>query len=151
MNGAYEIYPYVGVGQLRFGMTPDEIAKVLGPAEESGLHPSGEFYEDRFDATILTIYSKIDRRLVQVGFSRWAKGVIYKSIDLFSASPDEVLQMLLQDDGQPYESLGFIVLLDLGIALTGFHDNSEDERTISVFAKGLWDSRKARLKPFTKQ
>jgi hypothetical protein len=44
--------------------------------------------------------------------------------------------------------LGFIVLLNLGITLTGFHDEATDERAVTVFTRDRWDSIKEKLKPF---
>jgi hypothetical protein len=148
MANGYEIKPYIGVGMLRFGMTKDEVNTFLGPPEEADVHPLGEAYEDRFGSSVLTIYSKSDNTLVQIGFSRWTQGVTFKNKDIFNEDPGKVLEYLIQEDGQPLESLGIIVLLNLGITLTGFHDDGEDERTITVFAKGRWDLKKAKLKPF---
>jgi hypothetical protein len=144
----FEIRPYEGVGSLRFGMSKIEVADLIGPPEEADVHPLGEAYEDRFGSSVLTIYSKADNTLVQIGFSRWTQGVTFKNTNIFNEDPGKVLEFLIQEDAQPLESLGIIVLLNLGITLTGFHDDGEDERTITVFAKGRWDLKKAKLKPF---
>ncbi|EIJ45150.1 hypothetical protein GWL_45900 [Herbaspirillum sp. GW103] len=51
-------------------------------------------------------------------------------------------------DGNPYESVGFIVLLNLGITLTGFHDDDIYQRAVTVFTRGRWDDLLQKLKPF---
>ena len=43
---------------------------------------------------------------------------------------------------------GFIVLLNLGITLTGFHDDDIYQRAVTVFARGRWDGQLSDLKPF---
>lgn len=148
MSHNCEINPYIGVGKLRFGMTKDEVETILGAPEESDVHPLGEVSEDRFGSSVLTLYSKTDDTLVQVGFSRWTQGVAYKTTDIFHGDPRKVLEFLIQEDGQPFVSMGIIVLLNLGITLTGFHDKASEERAVTVFAKGRWDSEVEDLKPF---
>jgi hypothetical protein len=107
----------------------------------------GEAYEDRLGSSGLAIYSKSDNTLVQFGFSRWTPGVTYKNMDLLHEDPRKVLEFLIQEDGQPFISMGITELLNPGITLSGFHDGSEDERALTVFEKGRRDTKKPKLEP----
>jgi hypothetical protein len=43
---------------------------------------------------------------------------------------------------QPYEDVGYIIFYKLGIAVTGFHDNDESQKAITIFEEGYWDDSK---------
>jgi len=44
--------------------------------------------------------------------------------------------------------VGFIVLLSLGVAFTGFHDDDESQKAVSVFGKGSYDDLQQKMKDF---
>jgi hypothetical protein len=69
-----------------------------------------------------------------------------RGIDAFS--DPGALPKLCQIDGDPKEVLGFIVLLNLGIMMTGFHDRDEAQKAVTAFARGRWDILKSEMKPF---
>ena len=73
----------------------------------------------------------------------------FNNIALFTNEPLDVFRTLIDADKQPFELLGFIVLLNLGITLTGFHDEATDERAVTVFTRGRWDSMRKKLKPLS--
>jgi len=148
MSEVFEIDPYAGVGKLKFGMSPDEVAQSLGPPDDVDIDAEGEIREYRNDNGLQTVYSTNDKRLVEVGFSSNISTLVFKKTALFTNKPLDVLRLLSAADKQPYELLGFIVLLNLGITLTGFHDKAADERAVTAFARGRWDSMQERLKPF---
>jgi hypothetical protein len=50
----------------------------------------------------------------------------------------QVFESLCREDGEPIDSIGFIIFYKLGIAMTGFHDGQDSQKAISVFRKGLW-------------
>jgi hypothetical protein len=43
------------------------------------------------------------------------------------------------EDGNPVEANGFIVMLKLGIAVTGIHDNDDSQLAVTAFSKGVFD------------
>lgn len=65
-------------------------------------------------------------------------------LDLFREH--EAFQKLLRKDSCPYEYFGFVILLDLGITLTGFHDEDEFQRSVTAFTHGRWDQSKGKFK-----
>ena len=144
-----EIHPYVGAGKLRFGMTRDEVEEILGKPNDVEIDSEEEVREFRNENGLQTVYSEKDKRLVEIGFSSNIETLTFNNTALFTNEPLDVFRILLAADKQPYELLGFVVLLNLGITLTGFHDEATDERAVTVFTRGRWDSMKEKIKPFS--
>lgn len=139
-----EIISFVGVGNIRFGMSPDEVKLLMSSPERQRLGKNGNLMESR--GAISTIYSK-EKRLQEVGFSRNYEELTYKNINILKDPRGEVLGKLLKLDAQVFESYGFLIFMGLGITLTGFHDSAEDDVAVTVFSKGVW-SIDDELKPY---
>ena len=54
-----------------------------------------------------------------------------------------------RSSAKAHEILGSLVLLDLGISMTGFHDGARERVAVAVFERGRWDRCKARMKIYT--
>lgn len=143
-----EIQPYIGVGVLRFGMNQDAIAQLIGAPTRQKKGFSGELTEYRRENGLLTTYDKNTHELVEIGLSRNILELEYQNSEIFSSPPMAILSELVKLDGRPYESLGFIVLLNLGITLTGFHDGDVNQKAVTVYAQGRCDDFLDELKPF---
>ena len=63
-------------------------------------------------------------------------------MNIFEDPDQTVLERLCDEDGKPCQTLGFIVLLNLGITLTGFHDGNEDQKACTVLRKERGESKK---------
>jgi hypothetical protein len=72
--------------------------------------------------------------------------VTVRGVNVFSG-PD-AFPKLCRMDGAPQEVVGFIVLLSLGITMTGFHDFDEAQKAVTAFARGRLDFAKPDMKPF---
>ena len=68
------------------------------------------------------------------------------TIKLFVDEPISVIKRLFLLDSSAATYLGFLVFLELGISLTGFHDDDEDQKAFTAFERGSWDKRKMKLK-----
>lgn len=147
MQKKFDINPYIGVGDLRLGMNQNEVAKILGKPDDVEEEADQERREYRIENGLQTVYSKNDE-LVEIGFSPNISGLSFKDTKLFENDPLEVLHSLVKEDKKPYELYGFVVLLNLGVTLTGFLDASKDDRAVTVFVKGRWDSLKMKMKLF---
>lgn len=137
----FDIRPYQGVGSLVFGTSPAEVHAVLGPP----VRTRSSNYEriDTFQGFTVA-YSGETGQFVEAAFSS-AMDVRFHGINLFTASA--AVEMLTVADGVPMEGLGFIVFLNLGIALADFDSEQESDRAVQVFERGRWDSIKS-LKPY---
>ena len=143
MNQSFEIISYVGAKPLLFGMTQSQAEALVGPPEMTEDNFSGE--TNAMYRSFGIRYSKQDQKLVEVGFSKTAT-VTIRGINVFSQK--NAFRDLVRQDSCPYESYGFIILLDLGITLTGFHDNDPNQLAITAFARGRWDDEKSDFKRF---
>ena len=52
---------------------------------------------------------------------------------------DEGWRSLVALDGGEEEAVGFLVLRNLGLALSGLHEGEVEQRAITAFEKGRWD------------
>ena len=143
MDPSFAIISYVGAKPLLFGMTERQVEDFVGPPRIMRTNTQGElaaWYE-----SFSIRYSKQDKELVEIGFLKTARVTIL-GINPFTQKNG--FRELLRHDSCPYESFGFIILLDLGITLTGFHDDDPNQLAITAFARGRWDDWKKNLKKF---
>jgi len=141
MEHIFEIVSYVGAKPLLFGLTETQAEGLVGLPMRTTLNNLGERNAQYESFSIR--YSPQNGMLVEVGFSSSAKVAIH-GVELFQEI--EMFPKLLREDSCPYEYFGFVILLDLGITITGFHDNDPSQRAITAFARGRWDHLKSKFK-----
>jgi hypothetical protein len=140
MPTKFDIRPYEGVGPLRFGMTPDEVEQLLGKPNRVKKSFFGERTEHREANGLVATFDKGADKLIEVGFSPNIAGLHYANWYLFIGNPRDTLHELAKYDTTIYEMLGFIIMLKLGITLTGFQTGEQSDMAVTVFAMGRWDS-----------
>jgi hypothetical protein len=140
-----ELFPYIGAGPLKFGMSPPEVSGALGTPESMDRNHLGQRVEHRSFIT-LGYSQSTDGTLNHIGFARQMTGVRYRKLKIFDGQNQQVLRVLAAEDGNPLIYLGFAILPNLGFALTGFHDNDESQLAIILFPKGAWDARLPKAK-----
>jgi hypothetical protein len=136
------IEPYVGVHPIKFGMAPAQVEEQLGKPDKSSQGLFGARVEERPDVAIG--YCAEDGGVNEIVFSPGAR-LVFQGHDLFAADPLPILRQL---DDSPFEWVGFIIFLKLGIRVSGFHDNDESQKAIGVVRKGHWDEYVADFVPF---
>lgn len=110
-----------GIHPLHLGMDREQVERVMG--ETPAVEPSRIAGEEalRFDqANARVVMCK--GQAVEIGIHPPAK-VLFDGQSLF-LSPS-VWRAVVAKDGDPRECLGFIVLRQSGLTLTGFHDNED--------------------------
>jgi hypothetical protein len=135
----FNLVPYVGADPITFEMSPPAVENIIGPPISVGTNDYGEREEWR--DSLIVRYSNRDSRVVEITFRPNAR-LLYKGVDLFQK--EAVISFLSQYD-RPFEIVGFVVFLDLGILMTGFHDNDESQKAITVFRKGRMDQFRGQL------
>jgi hypothetical protein len=137
----FDIEPYEGPIPLRFGASEAEVVELLG--EPRG--KSTNFRRERiFDYDHMNVGFGKDGNVIHVGFLPEAD-VVFQGRKLFERGTfEEILKL----DGTPMEVVGFVVLLNLGIAFSGFHDSDEVQKAVTVFVRGTYDRLKGRMKSF---
>lgn len=129
----YDINPYKSVGNFSFGDNIDRVKAILGPPDSTRMHRDDE-------VTLHYNYIQLTFRngkLVEAGFSSNAEVSIFGH-EPFN-SPDD-WKALCAFDGAPKLIDGFLVLMKIGITLTGFHDNDESQIALTAFIEGRWDA-----------
>jgi len=107
-----------------------------------------ETLEFRWDNGLQTVYSAAEETLVEISFYG-NQSVAFEAMDVFQTPGTEVIRRFSEADGKPLETVGILVFLNLGIAMTGsLQEDEPGQKSISVFAKGRWDSEIEDLKPF---
>jgi hypothetical protein len=140
----FTIEPYSGAMPITFEMSPEEVERVVGPADRLGTNSLGEREEGR--GPVVIRYSKDDGRVVEIGFVPGAR-VTLRGHDLFEEQ--DLLGILARWDAAR-EFVGFLIYLGLGVTVTGFHDGDNAQRAITVFRRGRWDEFSNDLAPFRK-
>jgi len=135
------IEPYVSAGSFKFGASYDEIVAVLGEPRSTEKDGSGEMIV-RYDGFGATISS---HGVVEVYFLPDAD-VWLSGIDIFG--DPGAFQSVCALDGDPKETVGVIVLLKLGITMTGFHDGDASQLAITAFEKGRMDELRGQMQDY---
>lgn len=142
MGEEFEITPYVGVGELRFGMTLEEVRTILGSPVRCVRNRSGGLEE--FREGLKVCYSHSTQNVTDFVIFPPSKA-LYKGLDLLAIR--DPISVLLDDDSTPLEGMGIVVFLKLGVTITGSGDTDSSDKTITLFAEGRWDGIKDQLKP----
>ena len=138
-----ELLPGVGAGPLRLGMTVRQIEQAAGSPRMRRRNTLGET-EYVYDA-VSVVFGGDSQRVVEVAVTPPARPQ-YKGRDMLGE--EDAWKEAVRDDGNPYEYQGFIVLLSLGMTLTGVHDDDPSQKAVTVFAEGRWDGLRGRMRRF---
>lgn len=136
LNLNFEIYPHVGLGNVRFGMSELEVAPFLGRPEHVSRNWKGEVEEYRPGLKVVYVASSATECVAMSP----AKA-IYKGVDLLAT--DDPIALLKVDDPAPFLFAGTTVFIGLGIAITGFSEPHDPDSSVAVFAPGAWDRLRA--------
>lgn len=139
----FTIIPYQSVDPIRFGMSAAELTQAVGQPIKIRKNPSGELNYQY--PTFSVRLSAKEQTVVEVGLSS-KTDVHFDDVDIFR-SPT-AFEDLIKKDGSPFEFVGFIILLKLGITLTGFHDNDPSQKAVGAFIKGRWDHLRPQFKEY---
>jgi hypothetical protein len=74
--------------------------------------------------------------------------LLFHGADLLKEA--DPIGVLLGTDPDPFEWVGFVVFLAVGVALTGYHDGDHAQRAITAFAPGRWDGYRDHFSPMNK-
>ncbi len=133
---------YEGLQNLSFGANADAVRSAFGAPKMTRTNRSGEelFHYDGF---VICLASGRFREITieeECGFSLNGIGISWT---------EEGLKELCQRDNSPKICFGAVVLLDLGVSLTGIGEMDSSERAVSLFRKGDWDEFTNEMVPYT--
>lgn len=143
----FEIVSFESAGPLRFGMSPFEVTAILGKPSTAAPNWQGTLCYSYFDPGLnLNIgFGGAGQTTDHFGFGREST-VQFRGVDFFNDRA--AWRRLIEWSSDYHECLGFLVFCDLGIALTGFHDEDPDDLAVTVFVRGAWEPRRARFKAY---
>lgn len=145
----FVIRPFEGAGAINFGMSPSNVAALIGDPDQISTNHLKQRVEFRSFMNVAYATDSGKNLIVNhIGFGRQMQEVLFENANLFRDDPRDVLRALTLADRNPMIYLGFVVFLNLGVALTGFHDNDISQKAVSVFERGAWDKRLAKMAPF---
>lgn len=139
----FVLTPYKGAEPIAFGMTPSDVASILGPPEDVGRNDLGERSETRNGISIR--YSQEGEKVVEIGFVPGTR-LLFDGRSLLDEN--DLIDVLIEHDPIPYEFVGFLIFFGLGITVTGFHDEDESQKAITVFREGRWDEYRQEAVPW---
>jgi hypothetical protein len=125
--------PFVGPTPIRFGMTPEEVASLVGNPERVFPDPFGNRTESRTGYSLG--YDANSGQLTEAVFSKGE--LLFHGVNLLAIA--NVIDFLRNYDASPQTAVGVIFFLKLGLSLTGFNDGKVDQQSVSVTRKGHWD------------
>jgi len=140
MNIAFNIEPFVGAHPIRFGMSRAEVHQLLGEPESSQAVWGGSGTTDFWNESRISVGYDTDGIVNHVGFVPGGCELQLLNAPLWSLDmqPDPNPE-LMRRDMTPVESVGILYFRDLGISTTGYHDDDENQRALSVMPHGAWD------------
>ena len=144
----FEIMPYSGCGNIKFGMTRQEVAQSIGHIDRAVKTTDGVTELYNFTLDLVAQVSTDEDRLIEVGFGHRAKNVTFGAIRFFEDPPRDVLAALCSIDPTVVAGYGAIVFPSLGLSFTGFEDKHDDAKAVTAFEKGQWDDLIPSMKPF---
>jgi hypothetical protein len=134
------IMSYVGVGPLKFGMTRDEVHQILGePLSADKSWCSEELTEYWSENGLQLTYSETDERLLEISLYPNLPNVQLNGLKLFEVPGAYAFKVLHDWDDAPLTIAGASIFLKLGLAAGGFLDDDDNDKSVTVFAKGRWD------------
>lgn len=140
-----KIVTYKSFGSISFGMSENEVVKQLGKPSSTRTNNENELEYHYGDVIIR--YDAASNK-VREGTLIPKKSGEFQINDLVLDWHNDFFKTLCLTDGDPYEFYGYIVLFNLGISLTGFHDGDESQKAISAFSQGDWDQFKEDMTAF---
>jgi hypothetical protein len=143
----FDIFPLRGAGKICLGMIPQQIEAIYGAAESVSLNHLKQRVEFR-SFTNLGYSTGSVEGVSHIGFGRQMQNIRFKGANIFLDDESVILAKLVAEDGNPFIYLGFIVFLNLGMTLTGFHDHNVLQKAMTMFPRGAWDKWRPKLKPF---
>lgn len=137
---SYQIKPYVGVGALEFGMSPDQARELVGPADEVAQdRDEGTLTEFRLGSALQLTYELSSRNLVGVSLYHPLEGITVEGLELEWSDSEAWLAELKRRDPAHGRTYGIDVFFKFGVSATGLQHSDNGDKSVSAFAMGQWD------------
>ena len=149
---SWDIRPYDGIGPLKFGMSPRQVAQILDPFHRvTAVHPVFDGSKNEFRSMDLPVCNYKSDKLHAIDTTPRVSEVCFDDIDLYMTDSRRVMLDLDRANGGARTDLGMVLFDKLGINTSGFFLTDEDRffrigaderdgRGIGVFQRGAFDA-----------
>ncbi|WP_156398790.1 hypothetical protein [Methylobacterium sp. Leaf469] len=134
---SWEINSYVGLNEIKFECSIDDIIQILGKPVRDKTTPTGRRRLQFSERKPAIVFEK--ENIVEISLlPQIDGGATYHGECIFSQEPDLLLRFLQNCNGQIYERNGFLILFKLGFVLTGFHDDDSNQKSLVMFRRNFY-------------
>lgn len=155
----WPIIPHFGMGSLRFGMSPPQVAKLPGLGVPQTSHREWDGSVSEFRSLGQPQLSYADYRLRDNDTDYRVGRVLFDDLDVYGVEPEVVIRRLMASNGgSALVGAGSLLFTDIGINTGGFYDEksqrfarlsgAEPARSLAVFAPGAFNAMVADMLPF---
>lgn len=138
-----EAKSYKGINNVDFGSKQSIVTSVFGSPERKAINREGEV-EFHFPGFVV----RFDANSEDFRECTLLPGCVAKINEFLIDWSDGFLGWLASKDSDLKEVHGFVVSLRLGLAVAGFHDSDDSQKSVHAFRYGDWDMFLGQMKPF---
>jgi len=132
----WKITPFIGMGPIKFGMTPSEVLEILGSPEDTDVE--GGLTEYR--ALDMPIIRYKDNKVTQIEAFYDVKNVTLGDVNIFDDDGLQVMRTLETKNGGAKIDVGITIFENLGITAGRLDEDVPGEHSVTAFSKGYWDN-----------
>ncbi|WP_311273689.1 MULTISPECIES: hypothetical protein [unclassified Rhizobium] len=133
---------FSGIGPIKFGMTPEDVATHIGAPDRSrrGLRPDA-FSEHRGIKAPIVRYRGNRVREIEAFYDIGV--VMFRGISVFETNGLKVFRALEELNGGAAISVGIILFEKLGLTAGRLDEGPPTGHSVTAFASGTWDGKTA--------
>jgi hypothetical protein len=128
----WTIYPLIGVNEIKFSMSPDDVENIFGKCKSQIDRSSGRvcyYYQD--DRSPVLGFR--DGKLVDITFGRWTEALYFDGVDYFNIPAKIFLDKVrLHDPDVKRDILGNVTSFGLGMVFDDSVPLGESDKTITL-------------------
>lgn len=141
--GLLEMIPHIGIGDLRFGMNPEQVAALLGPWRsmhrrlpwDVGRRQSEGRITEYRDALDSPVVSYVAGHADVIALSCHQAGLIFRGLRVFGETAEAFVQHLERAGGPLVQVPGIVLSPGLGMGIGGLNNHSGTQDIVGVFAR----------------
>jgi hypothetical protein len=134
---AWEISRFAGMGPIRLGMSPTQVADIIG--EPDAIDEESDGYRREFRSEALPVISYQDGQVTEIEAFREVEGVTLAGRAIFGEPGLEIMRFLEEQNGSAMANVGTVLFNDIGISCGRLDESPKEDHSITVFVRGLWD------------
>jgi hypothetical protein len=135
----WRIESFGGMGPIKFDMTREQVAEILGPPED--IDEDGANLAEYRELDVPVVRYK-DGLVAQIEAFYDVKDVSIGDVQLFSGNGRNAMRRLEELNGGAEISVGIVLFRNLGLTTGRLDEGVTGEHSVCAFRRGLWDGDK---------